>query len=617
MNGAVAQTAAEDWLAEFAEAAEGADVPAVVRLVGADAYWRDLLALTWGLHTFYGREQIATMLTERLRTAGASSFRLLAAHPPRVTQRAGQEVVELAFSFRAAVGGGRGVATLRQSEGGRYEAWTVLTELDRLEAAGLDREPTTYLRDFAEPNWLERRTAEGEYRDADPAVVVVGAGQAGLAVAARLRHSGVDTLVVERSARVGDNWRNRYRALVLHNEVWANHLPFLEFPENWPTYIPKDLLADWLEAYAEFMQLNVWTSCEVLDGSYDDTPGTWALRVRRADGTDRVLRPRHVIMAPGVSSIPYQPVIPGLAESGLEVRHSSEYGEAHAFAGRRVVVFGTGTSGHDIAQDLHAHGVDVTLVQRSSSSVVNVGPDRAGKVYDLYRQGLPVDVADLVNVSVPYPLLRQGYQLVTRDVAELDADLLTRLRRVGFRLDFGADHTGFQMKYLRQGGGYYINVGCSDLVADGEVGLLQAADISGFGADGVHLADGSVHAADVIVLATGFLGQEEVTRRLFGEAVAARVGPVWGHDDEGELRSMWCRTGQPGLWFTAGSLAQCRIYSKYLALQVEACELGLLPVDADVDGPRGRIRDADLVDVWDGRLATAPEDELVVAGGPR
>ena len=60
------------------------------------------------------------------------------------------------------------------------------------------------------------------------------------------------------------------------------------------------------------------------------------------------------------------------------------------------------------------------------------------------------------------------------------------------------------------------------------------------------------------------------------EEIAARVGPVWGFGAELELRNMFARTPQPGLWFIAGSFAQCRIYSKYLAMQVKAQELGLL-----------------------------------------
>jgi putative flavoprotein involved in K+ transport len=159
----------------------------------------------------------------------------------------------------------------------------------------------------------------------------------------------------------------------------------------------------------------------------------------------------------------------------------------------------------------------------------------------------------------------------------MDKKLLDGLERVGFKLDFGEDGTGWQFKYLTRGGGYYFNVGCSDLIVEGEIGLVQFSDIVGFVAEGAQMRTGETLAADLIVLATGYKGQEYLVRKLFGADVAARVGPIWGFGDEQELRNMFTRTAQPGLWFIAGSLAQCRIYSKYLALQIKACEVGLLP----------------------------------------
>ena len=119
-------------------------------------------------------------------------------------------------------------------------------------------------------------------------------------------------------------------------------------------------------------------------------------------------------------------------------------------------------------------------------------------------------------------------------------------------------------------------MGCSDLVAKGEIALVQFSDIAEFVPQGARMRSGETLAADLIVLATGYQGQEHLVRKLFGDEVAARVGPIWGFGDGDELRNMYVRTAQPGLWFIAGSLAQCRIYSKYLGLQIKACEIGLL-----------------------------------------
>jgi putative flavoprotein involved in K+ transport len=166
---------------------------------------------------------------------------------------------------------------------------------------------------------------------------------------------------------------------------------------------------------------------------------------------------------------------------------------------------------------------------------------------------------------------------MTAQAREIDRPLLDALERRGFRLDFGEDETGWQFKYLTRGGGYCFNVFCSDLIADGRVALLQFERIKHFDAAGAALEDGSHLPADLLVLATGYKGQEALVERLFGPEVKDRVGPVWGFGDGLELRNMFARTPQPGLWFIAGSFAQCRIYSKYLAFQIKMDEAGLQP----------------------------------------
>jgi putative flavoprotein involved in K+ transport len=181
---------------------------------------------------------------------------------------------------------------------------------------------------------------------------------------------------------------------------------------------------------------------------------------------------------------------------------------------------------------------------------------------------------------MPLKLARRSHQMITEQSKKLDGPLLERLDRIGFKLDYGEDNTGWQFKYLSRGGGYYFNVGCSDLVASGAIRLKQFSDIETFTLDGARMKDGETMPADLIVLATGYRPQEELVRKLFGEAVTRRVGPIWGFGDGDELRNMYVRTPQPGLYFVAGSLAQCRINSRYLSLQIKAIEEGLLPRSA-------------------------------------
>jgi cation diffusion facilitator CzcD-associated flavoprotein CzcO len=575
--------AAERWLAQFERAVAAADGALLEKLFQRDSYWRDVLAFTWSIQTVAGADAVLKALRTHVGRVKPTGFKIAPhrAAPRRVT-RVGTAAIEAIYAFETAEGRGSGVLRLTPdaNDGDALKAWTLLTALDEIK--GLEEKPgrsrpqgKAYSRDFRGPNWLDLRKAAAEYADRDPAVLVVGGGQAGLTIAARLTQVDVDTLIVDREPRVGDNWRKRYHALVLHNQVHVNHLPYMPFPPNWPAYIPKDKVAAWFEAYVESMELNYWTGTEFEGGTYDEKAKRWSVVVRRADGMTRQLHPRHVVMATGVSGIPNLPDLPTLGQFKGTVLHSSKYSDGNAWKGKKALVIGSGNSGHDIAQDLRSNGADITLVQRSPTLVVNVEPS-AQLPYALYDEGPSLEDCDLITTSFPLALARESHRLLTEKAKNLDKDLLDKLARVGFRLDFGDDGTGWQFKYLTRGGGYYFNVGCSDMIINGEVGLVQFSDIAGFEAQGARMRDGKALPADLIVLATGYKGQEYLVSKLFGDEVAARVGPIWGFGDGQELRNMYTRTGQPGLWFIAGSFAQCRIYSKYLALQIKACEENLL-----------------------------------------
>jgi len=575
--------ATESWLAQFESAIAEPDGTGLKALFHPSSYWRDLLALSWNIQTINGADSILSELKIHAGRTSPRSFRIDPDRAaPRKVMRAGTHAIEAIFKFETRLGRGSGIVRLIPDarDGAAMKAWTLLTALDELkgfeEQLGTSRpRGQAYSRDFRGPNWLDLRKAAAEYADRDPAVVVVGGGQSGLSIAARLKQLQVDTLIVDREARIGDNWRNRYHALTLHNQVQVNHLPYMLFPPNWPTYIPKDKLANWFEAYVESMELNYWTGTEFESGGYDEKQERWTVTLRRADGSRREMHPRHVVMATGVSGIPSLPDIPSLKNFTGTVLHSSQYSDGEEWRSKKALVIGTGNSGHDIAQDLYSSGTEVTLVQRSSTLVVSIEPS-AQLVYATYNEGTLED-NDLIATSMPLVLARKSHAMVTEQSKKLDKELLDGLARAGFKLDFGDGDTGWQFKYLTRGGGYYFNVGCSDLVVKGEIGLKQFSDIEGFVAEGARMKSGETLAADLIVLATGYKRQEELVRKLFGDEVVDRIGPIWGFGEEQELRNMYTRTRQPGLWFIAGGLAQCRINSKYLALQIKAVEEGLLP----------------------------------------
>lgn len=575
-----ARDAAVRWLERFEAALATGEQAGLAALFAQECHYRDMLAFSWTIRPDQGANAIAATLTDAQKVTGAYGFALAEGRtPPRVVRRLGVEVYEAIFRFETKTG--RGFGVIRLPTATPDQAWVLMTSLDELkgheELIGA-RRPSgdAYSRNFGGQNWLEQRVAARAFADRDPAVLVVGGGQNGLAVAACLGQLGIDTLVVDKYPRIGDNWRVRYHSLALHNQIHVNHLPYMPFPPTWPKYIPKDMLGNWLEMYAEAMQLNCWSSTEFVSGTYDPASAKWTARLRQADGTERVMHPRHIILSNGTNGIAHIPDVPGLNDFAGDMFHSHGFKSGEPWRGKKALVLGTGNSGHDVAQDLHSHGVDTTIIQRGSTTVVSIEPS-AKLNYALYEEGPPLEDCDLIGTATTYPLMIRGYQAGVKRMVEFDKKMIEGLKSIGFKWDIGEDETGHQMKYRRRCGGYYLDAGCAQLMIDGEIGLLQYDMIERFVPEGALLKDGTVKPADLLVLATGYHSQQEMVRRLLGDQVADRVGQVWGIDQVGEMANMFKRTPQQGLWFMGGGLTQSRIYSKYMALQIKAIELGYIP----------------------------------------
>jgi hypothetical protein len=568
-----------DWLASFEVLLDSEDRKGLEGLFHEDAHWRDMLAFTWSIAPHEGRAAIVEDLLRSQQQVHARNFAIAEGRtPPRIVKRLGIEVIEAIFSFETDAGRCHGVLRLPCEDPAR--AWVFSSSLSEIKGheEPIDvRRPTgsAYSRNFGGANWADLRAKEQEYADRQPAVLIIGGSQFGLTLAARLRLLDVDTLVVERTARVGDVWRNRYHSLALHNQVGKNHFPYIPFPPNWPKYISKDMLANFIEFYAMAMECNVWTSAEFIGATFDDPSGVWNARVRRADGTERVLHPRHLVFANGVSGDKKIATVPGLADFKGEILHTSDYYSGEKYRGKRALVLGTGTSGHDCAQDLHGHGATVKLIQRGSTTIISV--EAAATSDAAYLDGdVPMEDVDLLAMAPTYSLAKRGFQENTKRCAELDKYLLDGLTARGFKINFGLHNGGHQMQLRARHGGYYLNCGCSDLIVSGEIGLLQWDDAERLVADGLLMRDGRVEKADLLVTATGYQKQEELVAKVLGKDIAERVGPIWGLNEQGELRNMFVATPQKGLWFLGGGLAQNRIYSKYTALQIKARELGLV-----------------------------------------
>ncbi|MFM7850013.1 MAG: flavin-containing monooxygenase [Rubrivivax sp.] len=571
------------WLADFAAALAAGQAQRAAAMFDADCYWRDLVAFTWNIRTQEGPGAIADMLAARLADTAASNFAL----EGEATEADG--VVDAWFTFETRVARGRGHLRLKSTPAGD-KAWTLLTTMTELkgfeEARGETRpKGVEHGSHRGRLTWKESREEEARtlgYTQ-QPYVVIVGGGQAGIILGARLRKLGVPAIIIEKNPRPGDSWRNRYKSLCLHDPVWYDHLPYMPFPDDWPVFAPKDKIGDWLEMYTKVMELNYWGSTTCKKATFNETRQEWEITVDR-EGREVTLRPKELVIALGVSGYPNVPRIAGAETFEGDQFHSSKYPGAENYRGKKAVVLGSNNSAHDICAALWEEGVDTTMIQRSST---HIAPSESlmelalGGLYSeaAVKSGIDHHKADLIFASVPYKIMHTFHIPVYEEMKKREADLYSRLEKAGFLLDFGVDGSGLFMKYLRRGSGYYIDVGASELVANGSVKLKSGVNIAQIKPKSVVLSDGTELEADLIVYATGYGSMNQWLADLISPEVADKLGKVWGLGSdtpkdpgpwEGELRNMWKPTNVPHLWVQGGNLHQNRHYSQFMGLQLKA-----------------------------------------------
>ncbi|RUW50557.1 NAD(P)/FAD-dependent oxidoreductase [Mesorhizobium sp. M8A.F.Ca.ET.021.01.1.1] len=581
-------TKAQALLDKFGKALADGDIDAAVNCFQADCYWRDLVTFTWNLKTMEGQDQVRDMLTATLAETGPSDWKV--AEGEEASEADGVTTAWITFETRAA----RGFGLVRFK--GDF-IWTLLTTMAELKG---HEEKSGFTRPLGakhghgkdRKSWREERDDEiAELgRSRQPYVVIIGGGQGGIALGARLRQLGVSAIIIEKNERPGDSWRKRYKSLCLHDPVWYDHLPYIDFPKNWPVFAPKDKIGDWLEMYTKVMELNYWSSTSAKSAKYDEKAKEWTVVVER-DGEEIVLKPKQLVLATGMSGKANWPKYKGQDIFKGEQQHSSTHPGPDKYRGKKVVVIGSSNSAHDICAALWEGGADVTMVQRSSTHIVKSDTLMDIGLGSLYSEqavenGMTTRKADLIFASLPYRILHEFQIPLYQQMKERDAKFYADLEKAGFLLDWGDDGSGLFMKYLRRGSGYYIDVGACDLVIDGSIKLKSGpgAAVEELTRTGVKFADGTELPADLVIYATGYGSMNGWAADLISQEVADKVGKVWGLGSdtakdpgpwEGEQRNMWKPTQQEALWFHGGNLHQSRHYSQYLALQLKARQVGL------------------------------------------
>ena len=573
------------WLSKFDDSLKNNDFSLAASMFnGEDSYWRDLVSFTWNIKTMEGQTEIQKMLETTAKDIAPSNWQI------EGEANSADGITDAWITFETKVSRGKGHIRLKEGK-----CWTLLTTMAALkgheEKKGLTR--SSGVEHGALKNrktWIEKKTQEETElgHTKQPYCVIIGGGQGGISLGARLKRLGIPTLIIEKNERPGDSWRNRYKSLCLHDPVWYDHMPYLPFPDHWPIFSPKDKIGDWLEMYTKVMELNYWSSTKCKKASYDEAKKEWSVIVEH-EGQTITLRPQQLILATGMSGRPNVPNFLGTEVFQGEQYHSSKFSGKENYAGKKCIVLGSNNSAHDISASLWEQGADVTMIQRSSTHIARSETLMELALGDLYSEravanGIDHHTADLIFASIPYKIMHQFQIPVYEQMAKQDAEFYEKLQKAGFLLDFGDDGSGLFMKYLRRGSGYYIDVGASELIIDGSIKLKSGVNIKQIKENSVLLTDESEIPADMIIYATGYGSMNGWAAELISQEVADKVGKCWGLGSdtkkdpgpwEGEQRNMWKPTKQPALWFHGGNLHQSRHYSQFLALQIKARMEGL------------------------------------------
>ncbi|KAI5917447.1 hypothetical protein F4810DRAFT_704905 [Camillea tinctor] len=539
------------------------------------AYWTDLLALTWNLRSIRGHEIVAHALRQMSQLRQIAYIAIIQGSSSVIKASSTLSWLTCQFTFETLNPPGicRGkLMILPQTNSNGSTAWKIWIL-------------GTWLQDLAEfPQnralldmpLLNQETKSHIETDA----LIIGGGNSGICLAARLKALGVRHLVVERNARVGDNWRNRYDYMKFHLEKNIVPLPWAPYPDEYPVYLTRENLADHLENFAQKFQLNVQLSTTVEATEYDEKAQTWHVKLNTPHGT-KLVSCKQLVLATGAGcQIPWKPPVKNAEKyRGISV-HSVEFKSANLLkqqGAKSALVIGSANTGFDVMNDCYEAGLRTTMVQRAPTYLIP----------DVYLVGPPkvpddLDTEDAVRAATP---LAVGGQLLRNrfmGLAAAEPGRYQRLSETGFQVRTDGDIT---WHLLVRGGGHYVDFEGGTLpIASGAVGVKSGVVPTAFTPSGLQFSDGTQLDADAVIWCTGFadLNMRDNVPSILGaggDYVASRMDMVWGLDKEGQIRGAWKQQKNlPNFWVMCGVANHHRYQSKLLAMQIKMAVEGRLPV---------------------------------------
>ncbi|KAJ5594376.1 uncharacterized protein N7459_000584 [Penicillium hispanicum] len=568
-------TIVNEWLSSLTESlTQGRPGDLAGHFLEQESWWRDFVSLSWDIACHNGAEAICNYLGSSTTGFADAKADLPGPLQPQLADMGGLRFIQSGFGFKNKFGTGRGVLRLANVGPAQWKAWTVFTVLERLN--GQDE---LELQRAKEAEIQSSASNSSAQTDGSPQVLVVGAGQSGLALAAHLQHMGLQYLVVDGAPRPGDSWQARYKTIKLHTPTYTDHYPFLKYPTNWPRFLDQEHVVKWMRHYGDIMGLNVKHGTVASKIEYHESTQRYSVELQSEDGV-QTINPKHVVLATGpFSDIPIRPTFPGEDSFKGQIYHTSAHKSASLMPdsrNKKITIIGSGTSAHDVAQDFANHGVEtVTMVQRRPIYATSLNSFEKIQMPLWNTPGVSTEDADLLGNSLPTAVVRSLSIGASQMMAAVDKVMLDGLEKAGMAVKRG-DGDSLLDHQLIKVGHFYIDQGACQMIIDGRIQVRRCeGGVQGYYPDGIILADGTKVESDVVVLATGFEGGIKTIERLMGKDVMDKVGEVCEFDDSQERIGVWRPTGMPGFWFMTGNFMWSRQFAPLLALQIAAVEWGM------------------------------------------